>query len=54
MREEVDILINNALIVTMNKDRVIIPRGFIAVRDGKIIDVGSGDGTSKYSAEEIV
>lgn len=54
MREEVDILINNALIVTMNKDRAVIPRGFIAIRDGKIIDVGSGDGTSKYSAEEII
>ncbi len=54
MPEKVDILINNALIVTMNKTRDVIPRGYVAIRDGKIVDVGSGDGTSKYSAEEIV
>ena len=54
MKDKVDILINNALIVTMNKNRDVIPRGFVAVRDGKIVDVGVGDGTSNYEAEEIV
>ncbi|MEM0348444.1 MAG: amidohydrolase [Zestosphaera sp.] len=52
--EKVDLLINNALIVTMNSTRDVIPRGFIAVRDGKIVDVGLGDGRSKYAAEEYV
>ncbi len=54
MKDKVDILINNALIVTMNKNRDIIPSGFVAIRDGKIVDVGVGDGTSKYGAEEVV
>ncbi len=54
MKDKVDILINNALVVTMNKNRDVIPRGFVAVRDGKIVDVGVGDGTSKYEAEEVI
>ncbi len=54
MKDKVDMLINNALVVTMNKNRDVIPRGFVAVRDGKIVDVGVGDGTSKYEAEEVI
>ncbi|OYT49825.1 MAG: amidohydrolase [Desulfurococcales archaeon ex4484_204] len=54
MREKVDILINQALIVTMNRDRAVIPRGYVAVREGKIVDVGTGDGLSKYVSEEVV
>ncbi len=54
MKDKVDILINNALIVTMNKNRDVIPRGFVAIREGKIVDVGVGDGTGKYEAEEVV
>jgi cytosine/adenosine deaminase-related metal-dependent hydrolase len=54
MRDKVDLLINDALIVTMNKERIIIPKGYIAVREGKIIDVGAGDGKTKYEAEEVI
>ncbi len=54
MREKVDKLINNALIVTMNKDRAVIPRGYVAISEGKIVDVGVGDGKSKYDAEEVI
>ncbi len=54
MTERVDTLINNSLIVTMNKSRDVIPRGYVAIRDGKIVDVGSGDGTLKYLADEVV
>ncbi len=54
MRDKVDILVNQALIVTMNKDRRIIPRGYIAIRDGVIVDVGTGDGKVKYSSEEVI
>ncbi|ADV64475.1 amidohydrolase family protein [Desulfurococcus mucosus] len=54
MREKVDILISDALIVTMNSERRIIDHGYIAVRDGRIIDVGVGDGTSKYTGEETI
>ncbi len=54
MHEKVDVLINNSLIVTMDSSRTVIPRGFVAIRDGKIVDVGAGDGTTKYSAEELI
>ena len=42
MRGKVDVLVNHALIVIMNKDRAIIPRSYIAIRDGIIVDVGVG------------
>jgi len=54
MAEKVDILLNNALIVTMNRSRDVIPRGYVAIRDGKIVGLGAGDGRTKYSAEEVV
>ncbi len=54
MTEKVDTLINNSLIVTMDKSKAVIPRGYVAIRDGKIVDVGSGDGTLRYKAEEVV
>jgi len=54
MHDVVDTLINNALIVTMNRKGDIIPRGYVAIRDGKIVDVGAGDGRAKYSAEEVI
>jgi len=38
----------------MNKDRAVIPRGYVAIRDGRIIDVGHGDGKVKYSSEDLV
>ncbi|MCD6324491.1 MAG: amidohydrolase [Desulfurococcales archaeon] len=53
MAERVDTLINNALIVTMNPSRDVIPKGYVAVREGKIVDVGAGDGTNKYQADEV-
>ncbi len=54
MREKVDILISNTLLVTMNSERRVVPRGFVAVRDGVIVDVGVGDGREKYSSEEVI
>lgn len=54
MREKVDVLLSNGLIVTMNDRRDIIENGYIAIRDGKIVDVGVGDGLDKYIGEERV
>ena len=38
--EEVDILISDCAIVTMDARRPIIERGFIAVKNGKIVNIG--------------
>jgi len=54
LREKVDLLIKESLIVTMNSERRVLDRGFIAVRNGVIVDVGVGDGSDKYTAEEVV
>ncbi len=54
MREKVDVLIKESLIVTMNSERRVLDRGFIAIREGIIVDIGVGDGLDKYTAEEVV
>jgi len=54
MVEKVDTLINNSIIVTMSRSKEIIPRGYVAILNGKIVDVGTGDGTLKYSANEVL
>lgn len=54
MREKVDILISEGLIATMNNERRVIDRGYVAISDGLIVDVGVGDGKDKYIAEDQV
>jgi len=54
LRSKIDILVNNALVVTMNSEKRVIERGYVAVRDGIIVDVGVGDGLDKYTAEETI
>ena len=39
---EVDILIKNALVVTVNADREIIEEGSIAIKNGKIFEIFYG------------
>jgi len=54
LREKVDILISDALIVTMNSERRNIDHGYVAVDNGVIVDVGVGDGKEKYIGEETI
>ncbi|MEL9909147.1 MAG: amidohydrolase family protein [Desulfurococcus sp.] len=54
MREKVDVLVSNVLVVTMNNERRIIDHGYIAIRGDRIVDVGAGDGTDKYIGEETI
>ena len=55
MTEDVDLLISGATLVTMNAERLMIRDGSIAVKDGRILDVGKTskiDG--KYGAEKTI
>lgn len=54
MREKASILIGNGLIVTMDKDRRVISKGFVAISGDKIVGIGKGDGKDKFSAEEYI
>lgn len=54
MREKVDLLISNGLVVTMNSERRVVERGYVAISGNRIIDVGVGDGRDKFAAEEVV
>ena len=50
-----DIIIKNALIVTMKKERHIIRDGAIAVQDGVILDVGkTSEILSQHKAEKVI
>lgn len=54
MREKASILIGNGLIVTMDKDRRVISKGFVAISDDKIVGIGKGDGKDRFSVEEYI
>jgi cytosine/adenosine deaminase-related metal-dependent hydrolase len=54
LREKVNILIKEALVVTMNSERRVLDRGYVAIRGNLIVDVGVGDGLDKYAPEEVI
>ncbi len=54
MREKVDILIKEALVVTMNSERRVLDRGYVAIRGNLIVDVGVGDGLDRCAPEEVI
>jgi cytosine/adenosine deaminase-related metal-dependent hydrolase len=54
LREKVDILIKEALVVTMNSEHRVLDRGYVAIRGNLIVDVGVGDGLDKYAPEEVI
>ena len=53
--ERIDILIKNGLIITINKDAHIIENGAMAVKDGKIKEIGKTEFLlRKYSAKKTI
>ncbi|MFC1979974.1 amidohydrolase family protein [Chloroflexota bacterium] len=52
---EVDLLINNGMVVTMDTERRIIDGGSIAIQKDKIIDIcPTSELKSKYNAKEVI
>ena len=49
MNEKYDLIIRNAAIYTMDKDRRVIRRGSVAVREDRIAAIGEGDLTETAS-----
>ncbi|MCS7131315.1 MAG: amidohydrolase family protein, partial [Hadesarchaea archaeon] len=49
----VDLFIKNGLIVTMDKERRIIPDGSISIEDGRIVEIGRGIKPAEKPAETI-
>ncbi|MEM3185047.1 MAG: hypothetical protein QXW92_05265, partial [Candidatus Hadarchaeales archaeon] len=47
-----DLLIENGLVLTMNKEGTIIKNGFVLIEDGKISQIGKG--SIKLKADEII
>ena len=55
MTSEVDILINNGLIITMDKNKTIFYNGSIAIKDNKILEVDAKEIVAeKYKADKVI
>lgn len=53
--ESIDTLVVDAFIVTMNSEREVDERGAIAIRDGRIVDVGNSTSMrTRYDAAEVI
>lgn len=51
----IDILITGGILITMDPDRQVIENGAIAVKDDRIVDLGTtGELVAKYSAEKTI
>ena len=51
--EEVDLLIRNATVLTMDKDRTVFEQGLVAVKGKQIIAVTDGQDVENYQAKTI-
>ena len=55
MMEEVDLLVENGMIVTMNSSMEIIPEGSLAIKNGVIVDIGpSREIRQGYMPKEVL
>ena len=54
MNEKYDLIIRNAAIYTMDRDRSVIRRGSVAVREDRIASIGEGDLTETASADRVI
>jgi 5-methylthioadenosine/S-adenosylhomocysteine deaminase len=53
-RKDVDLLIEGGIVVTIDAGRRIYAPGYVAIREGQIVDVDSGTAPSYYSAQERI
>lgn len=51
---QVDVIITNGQILTINSKMDVIENGVVVVKDNKIIDIGNDDLISKYDATKII
>jgi 5-methylthioadenosine/S-adenosylhomocysteine deaminase len=52
---EVDMILSNGTVVTMNKDLEIFPQGVVVIKDGQIVAVGpAADLGGRYEARQII
>ncbi|MGF1689195.1 amidohydrolase [Photobacterium japonica] len=52
--ENVDLLIKNATVLTMNADKTVYENGLVAVKENKIFAVTDGTDIKEYQAETII
>lgn len=52
--EEVDLIIRNGMVLTMNAGREILGDGVVVVNGNKIVEVGGADILGKYSSENTI
>lgn len=53
-REHLDLLVRDALVVTVDPQQRVIEDGFVAVRDGGIVAIGGPDEADAYGADDVI
>ncbi|NIP27938.1 MAG: amidohydrolase, partial [Gammaproteobacteria bacterium] len=52
--ENVDLLIKNATVLTMDDDRRVLEKGLVAVRGNKIVAVSDSSDIKQYEAKKVI
>ena len=52
--EQVDLLIKNATVLTMDEDRNVYPNGLVAVQDNVIVAVTDGSNLEEFEAKKVI
>jgi 5-methylthioadenosine/S-adenosylhomocysteine deaminase len=54
MRQDIDLLITNGQILTMDPDQTLIPTGAIVIREDTIVDVGTAERLKRYRPAQTI
>ena len=52
--ENVDIVIKNATVLTMDAKKTVIENGVVAIKNNAIVEVGNGELLSKYKGKKTI
>ncbi len=52
--EKVDLMLTDALVLTMNQDKAVYEHGTVAIKGNKIVAVGDETLTEQYSADQVL
>ena len=52
--ENVDLLVKNAIVLTMDEDKNVYDNGLVAVRENRIVAVTDGSDLQEFEAEQVI
>ena len=52
--ENVDLLIKNGVVLTMNEDKIVYENGLVAIKENKIVAVSDGSDLKEFAAKKVI